>query len=72
MPEQAIDPESAIKLWRQIAEGSHPQTSEGIVIHPLTGNPRKAKLTEDYDVHVRSIFPGAGKYQDNGAGGFEY
>lgn len=69
---EATTPEEARAMWKQIQEGSLPISSEGVVIHPPHGKPIKSKLTEDYDVWINNIFPGAGKYQDNAAGGFEY
>lgn len=72
LPEQAHTPEDALKLWEQIKSNKHPLTNEGVVIHPVTGPPLKAKLRQDYDVYIRNVFPGLGKYKDNGAGGFEY
>ena len=68
----AGDPESALALWKQVREGKHPLSGEGIVIHPPTGKPTKAKLLEEKDVHVTGIFPGEGKYHGLGAGGFTY
>lgn len=65
-------PEEAVQLWQQIRGKQHPLTEEGVVVHPRTGKPFKGKLTEDADVHVTGIFPGAGKYHGNGAGGFTY
>jgi len=68
----AAGPEDAQALWEQITRGEHPLTEEGIVIHPPTGTPSKAKLLEEHDVHIRDIFPGEGKYEGAGAGGFTY
>jgi superfamily II DNA or RNA helicase len=72
VPEQATTPEDARKMWEDINLGKNPLTQEGIVIHPSTGNPIKTKIRPDYDVHIREMFPGLGKYQDVGAGGFRY
>lgn len=69
---QETTPEGGKALWRQIASGQDPDTTEGMVIQPLTGNPIKAKLVNDADVHIRAIFPGEGKYRGIGAGGFDY
>lgn len=68
----AGDPEAARKLWADVVARKHPLSSEGIVIHPRTGKPMKAKTTEDQDVHIAGIFPGEKKYRGIGAGGFEY
>lgn len=72
LSQEATTPEDARKLWEQIKSQQHPLTSEGIVVWPHTGRPQKAKLFDDYDVHISNVFPGEGKYQDVGAGGFEY
>jgi hypothetical protein len=72
LPEEATTPGAAQALWQQITEGKHPLTQEGIVIHPPTGIPSKAKLLEEQDVFIRDIFPGEGKYEGQGAGGFRY
>lgn len=69
---EARTKEEAKQLWEQIRSGQHPMTREGLVVHPSVGRPYKAKLLEDQDVHIRGVFPGAGKYKDVGAGGFEY
>ena len=73
LPEVAGTPEEQQKLWEQVAAGKHPLTQEGIVAWPRAGGkPTKVKLTEDHDVYVREIFPGKGKLQGTGAGGFKY
>lgn len=64
-------PEAAKSLWKQIGEGKHPHTTEGVVIHKERGKPHKAKYTDEYDVHITDIFPGEGKYKGHG-GGFTY
>lgn len=69
---EAVPPEGALDLWKQIGAGKHPLTTEGIVGWPSTGRPWKAKITDDYDVHITGVFPGEGKYHGVGAGGFEY
>jgi len=72
LPEEAKTAPEAMKLWKRIVSGQHPLTREGIVIHPAVGTPQKVKLRQEYDVYVRDIFPGMGKYQGVGAGGFRY
>jgi GNAT superfamily N-acetyltransferase len=73
LPDQATDPEMALKMYKQISEGKHPYTEEGLVIHPPTGVPQKIKLFNEHDVHVRGTFPGEGRLAEMGApGGFEY
>jgi hypothetical protein len=72
LPETADTQEAAKKLYKAIASGKNPRTKEGIVIHPPSGKPIKIKLTDEHEVHVTRIFPGGGKYEGNGAGGFYY
>lgn len=72
LAEEETTPAGAKQLWRDVVEGKHPLTNEGIVGHPPTGVPWKAKNLEDADVHITGIFPGEGKYSNVGAGGFEY
>jgi DNA ligase D-like protein (predicted 3'-phosphoesterase) len=62
----------ASKLLETIKAKQHPLTQEGIVLHPPTGKPLKSKLYDEHDVHIRGFFPGKGKYQDKGIGGFVY
>jgi hypothetical protein len=71
-PDEANSPETATQLWKSIGAGQHPLTSEGIVIHPPTGKPSKAKFLDEQDVVIRGTFPGAGKYFKRGVGGFVY
>jgi len=70
--QEAKTPDEARSLLDSIRSGQHPQTSEGIVIHPPTGNPIKSKLLEEQDVHIREFFPGKGRLLDKGVGGFKY
>ena len=70
--EAAETPEAAQRLWQQIQSGEHPITREGVVMHPLHGPPTKGKILEDVDVYYRQAFPGKGKHEGSGAGGFEY
>jgi len=72
LAEEATTPEAAKAMWRQIIEGKHPLTREGMVFHPPTGKPIKVKQTEEADVHITDIFSGKGKYRGRGAGGFGY
>jgi GNAT superfamily N-acetyltransferase len=67
-----VPAEKALELWKQIGSGQHPLTEEGIVGWPAKGKPWKAKYTEDADVNITNVFPGEGKYEGVGAGGFEY
>ena len=73
MPPLAETPEQKTELLNQIVSGKHPLTREGIVIYDKRlSTPIKAKITEDYDVHIKGVFPGEGKYKGIGAGGFIY
>jgi hypothetical protein len=72
LPEEARTPEAAKSLWDLVRSGKHPLTREGLVIHPPTGTPAKVKLRDEFDVHLRDVFPGLGKYHGVGAGGFRY
>jgi hypothetical protein len=70
--EDVTDKEKAKQLWRDIVGRQHPLTHEGIVIHPATGKPIKAKQLEEADVYIRDIFPGKGRLAGRAAGGFGY
>lgn len=70
--EQATTPEEAQALWQRIRDGQHPLTREGVIFHPPTGKPQKAKLLDENDVYITGIFPGEGKYKGRAAGGFTY
>jgi len=72
LAEETTDPEEAKQLWHSIIAGKHPLTREGIVFQPPVGKPTKAKRLEESDVHITDVFPGGGKYQGTGAGGFGY
>lgn len=69
--EQAENPADALKLWRDVEAGRHPLTSEGVVVHPPTGRPWKAKTFDEYDVHVAGTFPGEGRRAST-VGGLTY
>ena len=62
------------RLLSDIKSGKEPTTVEGVVVHNLTEStpPSKVKYRQDFDVHIRGVFPGAGKHQDNAAGGFTF
>lgn len=61
----------ALRMLNAMREGRDPLTHEGVVIHPTTGRPLKAKFKDDADVVIRNIFR-ADTDADNRAGGFEY
>lgn len=61
------------QLWKDIITGENTESVEGIVSHPLEGGiPSKVKLRPEFDVIIKKIFPGEGKYKDKAAGGFYY
>jgi DNA polymerase Ligase (LigD) len=73
LPEEATTYEDAVKMLEQIQSGKHPLTREGIIVHPTKGGvPKKIKFRPEEDVYIRDVFPGEGKYQGTGAGGFRY
>lgn len=73
LPTMAGTPEEQKQLWERVTSGNHPLTREGIVAWPRAGGkPTKVKLYADHDVFVREIFPGGGKLEGTGAGGFGY
>lgn len=73
LPEEARTYEDAVRLLEQIQSGNHPLTREGMVVHPTAGgSPKKIKFRPEQDVYVREVFPGEGKYEGVGAGGFRY
>jgi len=71
-PEEAKTPEEANSLFGRVSAGTEPLSVEGVVVHPPTGAPQKIKLRDEHDVYVREFFPGMGKYQGTGIGGFRY
>ena len=64
-------PEGKRRLVEQIRSKKHPLTSEGVIHWSPDGSPTKAKITEDRDVYVHSVFPGKGKHEGR-AGGISY
>ena len=58
-------------LWDQIAGGRHELTGEGLVLHPPTGRPMKAKLGGEHDVVATGVFPGKGRRAQS-VGGLTY
>lgn len=59
------------RLIEQIRKKKHPMTSEGVIHWSPEGVPTKAKVTEDRDVYVHSVFAGKGKHEGR-AGGITY
>lgn len=73
LPPMAKTPQQKVDMIRRIKSGDDLLTNEGVVVYNLNEPiPQKAKLVQDYDVFVRDIFPGKGKYTTTGAGGFRY
>ncbi len=73
MPPLATSVNEKQQLLSEVSAGIHPLTREGVVVYDLNKPvPEKAKIFKDYDVRVREIFPGEGKYTGKGAGGFTY
>jgi len=74
VPDYAISPEEKQQLFEKIKSGTHPATAEGVIAWNLQGNgpPVKLKLRPDYDVYVRDVYEGSGKFEGSHAGGFEY
>jgi len=72
-PPYATDAKSKKRLWEDVVTGKLPVTREGVVGFPeMGGKPVKVKQMEEGDVFIRDIFPGEGKYEGVGAGGFRY
>ena len=68
------DSQKALKLFRQIKAGKHPTTREGVVVTSLDqpgAIPAKAKFGQEYDVHIKDVFPAVTKGKPR-AGGFSY
>lgn len=74
LPRIAASAKEKQKLFNQIQAGEIPETTEGVVLWDREGNksPIKAKFRPEHDVHIRGFFPGGGKYEGKGVGGFNY
>lgn len=77
LPDLAHTASEKQELRRRIVGGSHPQTKEGMVVHQLEGPAKfsKAKLSDDHDVYIRSVFmeePTKEGRPAGMAGGFHY
>lgn len=74
LPQTEAEPAEQKRMWEDITAGKNPRTQEGIVAWPTEGGkpPVKVKTMPEADVWIKNIFPGEGKYQGTGAGGFEY
>lgn len=59
-------------LINSVTQKKHSLTEEGFVVYDLDKPiPMKAKFVQDYDVYLRKVLPGEGKYT-NSAGRVEY
>ena len=71
-PPYAYTPEDKQKMWEEITSGKSPITREGVIGFPTSGGtPVKVKPVQDYDVHIRELFPQI-KGDTSLAGGFKY
>jgi 8-oxo-dGTP pyrophosphatase MutT (NUDIX family) len=74
IPRLAHTKQEKAKLISDIKSGREPKTKEGVVFWNLKdpkAAPVKAKIRPDYDIYVREVFEGEGKYEKH-AGGFTY
>ena len=72
VPPLAESAEEKQALYAKILAGKSPETSEGFIVYnKLQPQPKKAKITADYDVYVRDFYPGTGRLR-NSIGGFRY
>ena len=73
LPPLATTLEQKIEMLKQIRSGNHPLSREGIAIYNLDQDtPTKAKVQEDYDVHIRDIYEGEEGLKGKAAGGFTF
>ena len=76
LPDTAETKEDKEKLYKDIQEKKHKQTSEGVIVWKKDESfpPTKVKHRPDFDVYVRKIFPAYGKdgKELDRAGGFAY
>lgn len=73
LPQTEREPKKQKQLWQETVSGQNPVSEEGLVFRPTAGGvPIKVKKRPESRVYIRNIFPGAGKYKDTHAGGFEY
>lgn len=75
IPQVVSSKKEKTELLEKIHSGKHPQTKEGVVAVSMSkprATPTKVKSRPDYDVYVREILPGGGKFRNRGASGFTY
>lgn len=77
LPDTAYTPPQKKKMLEDILAKKHLQTSEGIIVHNLTGEGKpftKAKVIDHHDVYITGIFPEENVKEGRKvmAGGFTY
>lgn len=74
LPRMAYTPEEKRELVSLIKHKKLAHTEEGVVLWDVTSGapPIKAKFKNQHDVYVRGVFPGEGKYEGKGVGGFVF
>ena len=75
MPQTTTNPDEARQMIADTKAGLNPRTKEGVVLTPLQGGgkPAKLKFKQEANVYIRNIFPA--ETQDgyySRAGGFDY
>lgn len=72
LPKMAMTPGEKRALLEQIKNKKLLHTEEGVVLWDVTKGapPIKAKFRNEHDVVIRGVFPGEGKYEGKGVGGF--
>ena len=66
----AVEKSDKLRMLRTIKAGKYPLTAEGVVVWGHKG-PAKMKTGKEFDVFIRDIYRGTGKYVRS-AGGFNY
>lgn len=74
LPEQATNPKDAKALWDKIKQEAHSHTTEGVIVHPPTGKPLKAKIMDEQDVYIKGFTKAekGSKYENNAIGAISY
>jgi hypothetical protein len=70
LPEETGDKAEAKQWLASIMSGKHNLTNEGLILRSDKGA-EKLKLTNEFNVYIKKLFEGTGKYKGM-AGGFEY
>jgi hypothetical protein len=72
LPEMQFTEKDKSNLLKSIKSNKHGMTSEGIIAFNLKNPiPEKSKFDKEYNVYIRSIKPGKGKFSKSG-GGIEF